>query len=164
MNNLFNSSLINNSVLYPETALGSIHINGYSLMSLCESTIGVAVQNMNAYDLVAELNSFASSTTDGGGVINKRYSNKTITLSLFIQGTSQNDLIARIDELKKKTTGTEVDFGILTAGEMRTYKATVSGIQVPAFKKFDDFVEGISMTLLITSPFWEKNAVQVQRL
>lgn len=124
-------------------------------MSLCGSTTGVIIQTMNAHDLSnIDLTSFVSSLSDWGGVINKKYSNKNISMTLFIQWTSNSDLIARIDELKNNLQDVEWNFDILIDWIVRRYTATVTSMMFPSFKKYDDHVQWIEVELLITSPHW----------
>lgn len=124
-------------------------------MSLCWSTTGVIIQTMNAHSLQnIDLTSFVSSLSDWGGVINKKYSNKNISLTLFIQWTSASDLIARIDELKNNMQDVESNFDILVDWTVRRYTATVTSIIIPSFRKYDDYVDWIEVEMLITSPHW----------
>jgi hypothetical protein len=74
---------------------------------------GIALQTMNALDINnITVEAWESSLSNGGGVIDKRYGNKTLTLAFFIQGDSHDDLVSRIQELKKGTQGIEKDFAL----------------------------------------------------
>lgn len=129
---------------------------------LQNSDVGIAVQKWNVHDIIADITSSTSSLSDWWSVIDKKYWNKTITLTLFVQWATHNDLIARIDDLKKNTQWVEWFFDINVWWTIRRYEATVVSITVPWFKKLDDFVEWIEMELLITSPHWSyKNLSQV---
>jgi len=119
------------------------------------SDVGIAVQKWNIHNIVASITSAVSSLSDGWSVIDKKYDPKTITLVLYVQGATHNDLIARIDDLKKNTQWVEWNLDINVWGKIRRYEATVTSMVIPPFKKLDDFVEWIEMELLITSPHWK---------
>lgn len=155
MNNLFNHDLFNQDHVYAETATYNIAFNSYDLMSLCWASVWVAIQTMNAFDVTwIEVTSFVSALSDGWSVINKKYWNKSISLTLMIQWTDYNDLISRIDEIKRKTQWIEGNLDILVWSSIRRYAATVTSIVVPSFKRIDDFVQWVELELLITSPHW----------
>lgn len=154
MNNLFNQEQFNQDHAYAPSIEYAMAFNGFDLMSLCSSNVWIAVQTWNLHNVVAQLTSSESSMTDGWGVISKRYWNKVILVTLHIQGSSYDDLVSRIDELKEKTQGVEGFFDINVWGKIRRYEATVQSIIVPWFKKTQDFVEWIEMEMLITSPHW----------
>lgn len=153
-NQQFNQEQFNQDHFYAPSAEYTVSFNAFDLMSLCSETTGIAIQQANLHNLVAQLTSSESSQSDWGSIIDKRYSNKLITVTLVIQGSSNSDLISKIDDLKKNTQGVAGDFDILINGEIRRYAATVQSIIVPPFKKSVDFVEGIEMEMLITSPLW----------
>lgn len=150
---LFNSDhqFLTSSETYP------ISFNWYNLMSLCSSTTWVIIQKLNAFDINnVDLVSFISSLSDWGWVINKKYSNKNLSMSIFIQWTSYSDLVSRIDELKKNLQYVESFLDITINWEIRRYTATVSSITVPSFNKLQDYIEWIEVEFLITSPHWIK--------
>lgn len=161
MNNWqFNQDQFNQDHIYAEVATYPVAFNGYNLMSLCSDSVWVIIQSMNAYDVTwIDVTAFSSALADGWSVINKKYWNKSISMTLFLQGSSHNDLIARLDELKQKTQGIEANFDITVWDGIRRYAATVTGFQVPAFKKTDDHIQWIEVEMLITSPFWTKTAM-----
>lgn len=155
MNNWqFNQELFNQDHAYLQGTEYLMSFNGYDLMSLCSSSVWVAVQSWNLHNVVAQLTSSESSMADGWSIIDKRYSNKVILVTLYIQWSSYDDLVTRIDELKEKTQWVEWFFDINVWGKIRRYEATVQSIIVPWFKKTQDFVEWIEMEMLITSPHW----------
>jgi hypothetical protein len=165
MNTLLNTQLINYAAQHTLENLGSVYLWTQPLMEMCSwETSGVMIQEMNVFDIVAEINSYNSTMTDWGGVLNKRYPNKSISIRLFIQGTSYNDLVSKIDTLKLKTSWDEIDFWISVWGTIRIYKATVESIRVPKITKLQDYVEDVEMSLLITSPLWSIPAVAETRL
>lgn len=161
MNNWqFNQDQFNQDHIYAEVATYPVAFNGYNLMSLCSDSVWVIIQTMNAYDVTwIDVTAFSSALSDGGSVINKKYWNKTISMTLFLQGSSHNDLIARLDELKQKTQGVEANFDITVWDGIRRYEATVTWFQVPPFRKTDDHIQWIEIEMLITSPFWKKTAM-----
>lgn len=163
-NQTTNSEQFNQDHILASEARDSIEFDGYSLMTMCDGeTTGIIVQKANFYDLTnIDIAEFVADQIDGGGVIQKKYGNKNISLQVMIQGATHADLVARIDDLKKNTQGIEADLDVLVRGETRTYTATISNIRVPAFKKTDDYLEGIEMDVLITSPHWKlKNPTSV---
>lgn len=165
MNNLFNQEQFNQDHAYADSVEYLMSFNGYNLMSLCSASVWVAVQSWNIHNVVAQLTSSESSMTDGWGVINKRYSNKVILITLHIQWSSYDDLVSRIDELKEKTQWVEWNFDINVSWKIRRYEATVQSMVVPSFKKTQDYVEWIELEMLITSPHWslkEMSQVYVQ--
>lgn len=153
-NNQFNSEQFNQDHAYALWAEYLMSFNGYDLMSHCGETSWTIVQSGNFHNVVAQLTSSESSMSDGWSVIDKRYSNKTIVITVYIQGTSHNDLIAKIDKLKEKIQWVEWDFDILVWEKIRRYTATVQSVVIPPFKKSMDFVEWIEIEMLITSPHW----------
>lgn len=120
------------------------------------STVWIMVQSVNAFDVWnIDLTSFVSSLADWGGVINKKYSNRNLVMSLFIQWATPSDLIKRIDTLKQKLQAVQWNLDIRVNGELRRYEATVSSITIPSFKKSSDYLEWIDVEFLITSPHWK---------
>lgn len=165
-----------NSTLLVEKTLQDVYgdniydVNG-NLLSVLElnrlvfqqvgASWGIAVQSFNGYDLNnISITSFESSLADGGWVINKKYGNKSLSMVLYIQWTTHNDVIARIDDLKKNIQAVEWDLDIKIAWSARRYKATVSSIVIPSFKSLHDYVEWIEVEFLITSPHWESPTIQ----
>jgi hypothetical protein len=121
---------------------------------------GIGLQTLNSLDITnINVESWESSLSNGGGVIDKRYGNKTVTAGFYIQGSSHSDLIARIQEFKKETQWVEKNFILTIWGIKRTYTATVTRFTVPRFSKLDNFVENIQVDFLITSPLWTGDAV-----
>lgn len=154
-----NNDLFNQDHTFAESAVYNIAFNGYDLMSLVWSTAWVLIQTGNPYDISAvEIASFVSSLADGWSIVDKKYWNKTISFTMAVQWTDNNDLIYRLDDLKKNTQGIEWFFDITIAWEVRRYDATVSWLRIPPFKRTDDFVQWIEIEMLITSPFWRKTA------
>lgn len=154
-NSQFNQDLFNQDHTYAEAAEYGVAFNWYNLMSLCWASVWIAVQSGSLHNLAADVTSAVSSLADGWTVIDKKYGNKTVVISLFIQGTSNSDLISRIDELKLRTQGIDSNFDINIWGKIRRYEATVVSITVPPFNKLVDFLEWIEMEILITSPHWK---------
>lgn len=152
----FNSELFNQDHFVPEAVQDDIEFNEYSLMSYFWWTnLWIAVQWANLFDLNnIDIAQFVSEQIDGGSIEQKKYGNRALSLSLFIQASSYSDLIDRIEDLKKNTRWIEWDLDIRVNWQMRTYKATVSSLVFPRFSSLDDFLEWIEMQLIITSPHW----------
>lgn len=127
----------------------------FTSMDCGRQTNGVMIQKINAFDLNnIEIASTTSNYGDGGRILQKAYQPKTLTLTLFIQAENHTDLVRRIDEIKQKTQVVEWSLDIMIWEEIRRYTATVSSITVPSFSWNDDFLEGLEIEFLITSPHW----------
>lgn len=155
-NSQINTEQFNQDHLLVSEFTDSIEFDGYSLMTLCPpATAGIMVQNWPIHDVTGvDIAQYVSELIDGGGVLQKKYWPKVITLSLMIQWTSHNDLVERMGQLKKNTQAVEAPFDLVVLWETRRYTATVTGITFPRFSKNDDYLEGIQMNILITSPLW----------
>jgi hypothetical protein len=138
VNTLVNSEVVNAlHEVYNSTTLdviGAVSFNGLNLISLCSESTGIIVKSANFFDLNnINVTSYNSEQSDGGGIIQKRYENKQVSLSLFIQGSSYSDLVSRLDSLKDSLQGEDNDFDVLIDGVVRTYTATVTSITIPSF-------------------------------
>lgn len=151
-----NTEQFNHDHLLASEFTDSIEFDGYSLMTLCPpATTGIMVQTWPVHDVTGvNIAQYVSELIDGGGVLQKKYWPKTITIELMIQWSSNSDLVERIGQLKKNTQGVEAPFDLVVLWETRRYTATVTGITFPRFSKNDDYLEGIQMQILITSPLW----------
>lgn len=175
MNNLqFNNQFNGGNPALTSSIASDFSFDGYNLNSICSDctpdpldpckcSSGTIIQKMNGMDLDnISLVTFESSIEDGGGVIDKRYGNKTVSMELFIQGCESlgyTDLVERIWELKKRTRWIEKPLVLTVWGYKRTYTATVSSITIPQHSIRQDFLDGIQIDFLITSPFWSWDAV-----
>lgn len=159
LNTQVNTEHVNQSHLLAGATPDSIEFNGYSLMSLCGgAATGIIVQRANFFDLTnINVEEFVANQIDGGGIINKKYDNKQLTLTLMLQQTSYQTLLDAIDDLKKNLQYVEAELNILVGSSVRTYTATVTGIKIPNFNKFADYLEGIDVSFTITSPHWFKS-------
>ena len=146
LNTQVNTEHVNQSHTIAGLNPDSIEFNGYSLMSLCGgATTGILIQRANFFDLTnINVEEFVANQIDGGGIINKKYDNKQLTLSLMIQQTSYETLVSAIDDLKKNLQYVEADLNILVGSAFRTYTATVTAIRVPPFSKLVDYIVGVS--------------------
>jgi hypothetical protein len=164
LNTQVNTEHVNQSHTIAGLNPDSIEFNGYSLMSLCGgATTGILIQRANFFDLTnINVEEFVANQIDGGGIINKKYDNKQLTLSLMIQQTSYETLVSAIDDLKKNLQYVEADLNILVGSAFRTYTATVTAIRVPPFSKLVDYIEGIEVSFTITSPHWFKKDPTVE--
>jgi hypothetical protein len=137
------------------TSLNTIEFNGISLLDICDGWSGIGITKANLFDVTnIDIVSYVSDQIDGGWVINKKYGNRTLSLTLMIQGDDYDDLIDRIDTLKKNTSAVEADFNIIINWETRTYSATCTSIRFPNFKKWQDYIDEVDIDFLITSPQW----------
>jgi hypothetical protein len=143
--------------------LWTIQFDWLDLMSACPSWINwIWVQKANFFDLDnIDLWEYESSVYDGWWIYSKKYGNKKITLTLFIQWINYDDLINTIDELKVKTQEIEKDLIIKVkwmnwVEQFRQYKATLSSLKIPSFWRNDTFVDDIQADFIITSWVWEE--------
>ena len=143
---------------------GIINFDWLNLMSLCSPGIWknwIAVKEWNFFDLTnIDLWEFKSSISDWGWIYSKKYWNKNLNLTLFIQWKNYDHLISLIDNLKNKTQEIEKDLTIMVRGinwekEYRTYKATLSSLLIPPFDRNTDYIDEIKASFLITSWVWE---------
>lgn len=156
-NNQFNQGFNLGSI--PQwLAVWLIDFEGYDFMSLCTNgKYGTIIQTWgDENSLNADLESYVSSLVDWGGIVSKKYGNKTITFSLFIQWESHDDLLLRMDELKRATQKVEWNLAIKVLWSYRVYTATVQSISFPSVSKNDDFLENIRVSFLITSWTWKE--------
>lgn len=153
----FNQELFNAKNFFWNKIRKGVSFAGMDFTSMdCErQTNGVMIQKINVFDLNnIEIASTTSNYGDGGGILQKKYQGKTLTITLFIQAENYSDLVRKIDEIKQKTQVVEWSLDIMIWEEIRRYTATVSSITVPSFSKSDDFLEGMEIEFLITSPHW----------
>lgn len=154
-NYLLNDELFNADHTILWISQDAVEFNNYSLMTIFDNDYGVWIQKANLYDVMnIDIAQFVSEQIDWGWILQKKYGNKSLTLTLFIQASSNDDLITRIEALKQKTRAVEGNLDIRVKWEMRTYLATVSWVRIPAFTSLDDYVQGIELDLIITSPHW----------
>ena len=141
-----------------ESDKGIVEFNGYDLTSFCKSGLyGTLIQTWgDEHSFSADIEAYVSSLVDGGGIISKKYGNKIISFSLFIQGENHDDLILRIDELKRRTQGIEANLDIKVRGKYRTYTATLSSLSVPSISAQRNYIEGVRIAFLITSWTWKE--------
>ena len=106
MNTIFNTEIFNYKKISDTKTRTGISFAGFSLTSLeCgKNSTGIMVQNLNIFNLNnIEVSTSTSTYADGGNILNKKYSSKTISITLFIQAENYNDLVHHIDILKQRT-------------------------------------------------------------
>lgn len=161
-NYLLNDELFNADHTILGITQDDIEFNNYSLMTVFDNEYGIWIQKANLFDVMnIDIAQFVSEQIDWGGILQKKYWNKPLTLSLFIQASSNDDLITRIEALKQKTRAVEGNLDIRVKWEMRTYLATVTWVRIPSFTSLDDYVQGIEIDFIITSPHWSLKAPSV---
>jgi len=97
---------------------------------------------------------YVSKIVDGWTVIDKRYWNRHLNFNLFIQGTSNADLINKIQFLKQELNSPNWKLYITRNWVVYSYEATCVNIVIPSFSTNDDFIENINLNFLLTSPHW----------
>lgn len=155
LNNQFNKNTLAQSF---DSDRWIVEFNWYDLTSYCKSgKYGTLILTGGwEHSTAPDIESYVSSIVDWGGVVNKKYGNKTINFSLFIQWESNDDLILKIDELKRRTQGSEWELLIKVRGVYRLYTATLSSIIFPSIPAQEDYIEWVSISFLITSGTWEE--------
>lgn len=157
INEQFNSSQFNQDHNITATTKWLVEFDSFDLTSMCGwNKYWYMLQTGNDKDLDnINIWEFVSSTIDWWWVYNKKYGNKSVTFTLFIQGENYSDLIDKIDNLKKLTQGVEKDFDIYYLWWYRTTKATLSSIKFPSFWKNQDFIDNVELIFLFTTWYWE---------
>jgi hypothetical protein len=164
-NKQFNVEIFNwkDDIVTWSTTIGTIQFDWIDFMSACPSWKNwIWVQKANFFDLDnINLWDYESEVYNWWWVYSKKYWNKKVSLTLFIQWVNYDDLINTIDELKIKTQEIEKDLIIKVKWmnweeQYRVYKATLSSLKIPAFGRNDNFVDDIQVDFLITSWIWEE--------
>lgn len=136
-----------------------IEFEWYDFMSYCESNNNIGTLILTWWDehsIAPDIESFVSSLVDGGWIMNKKYGNKNISFNILIQGESYEDLIFRIDELKKYTSKVEWELSMKVLWKHRVYTATLSSLSVPSISVNENYCE-IRISFLITSWTWKES-------
>lgn len=137
--------------------------NDYSLMSFFGTWYGLAVQTANYFDLTnINIAQFISEQIDWGGIEQKKYGNRSLNISLYIQGSSYSDLVSRIEALKQRTRWVSASLDVRVNGVVRSYEATVASIIFPRFNMLEDYVQWVSVEFLITSPHWSSKVPTIE--
>ncbi len=133
-----------------------VQFEDIDLTSLCSSSAWYMIKNWNSLSLDnIEITEFVSNLVDWWSVINKKYWNKKVSFALYIQGLDHNDLIEKINSLKKLTQKENWSFYITYWWVSYKYTATLTSIQIPNFSTLDDFIDEIVLEFLFTSPHWQ---------
>ena len=142
-----------------DEAFWLVQFEDYNFTSLCESrTLGTGITSSTwEHSITVDIEDYEAPFVDWGGIINKKYGNKRISLSLYIEWEDYDDLILRIDTLKAQTQKVEGNLYIKVRGKWRVYTATVSDINVPSLKASHNFIEWVvQVTFLVTSGVWKE--------
>ena len=152
MNEIINS-LINDIQPISSLTKWILQFNDYNLTSLCWNASWVMVKTGNTLSLDnITIERYTSEILDWWIVIDKRYWNKSVKFTLFIQGDNYSDLVSRVQELKKNLNSKNGKLYFTLNGVVYTYTATCTDITIPDFSSLDDFIDDIWVTFLITSP------------
>lgn len=138
-----------------EVTADDITFNGFSLISACNNETGIAIQTENSRDLAnIDLSTFAFWQESGGGVLNRRYTNRTLNVTLTFIEKTYNDLITSIDNFKRNTRQVEWIFSIKDWGITKTAKATLTRFTVGSISVNDFAISEIPATFEILDPNW----------
>lgn len=128
-----------------------------NLMSLCETgNFGIAIQSMNLYDLDnIDLTTYESSVYDWWWLYGNRYSTRLLSISLFIQESSHDNLVKTIDNLKKKTLW-ESNFIIKWRWYSETKRQQRAVLRWLTFGSIwqQDYIADVSMDILLLDWYW----------
>lgn len=158
MNNFrFNDSQFNADYNYKIAENDKLNFTfaGFDLMELCKWDTGIAIQSFNGYNVQnVNLTTFESQMADGGGVVSRRFTPKSLTLVVVVQGKDHNDLIRRLDELKGAVSDIEQPLDLMIWETKRRYIVTLAGVTIPDFKKLDDHIEWVTLDFIASSAHW----------
>lgn len=112
-----------NSTTYPsiDSITDSIIFNGFGLQNDKIKVSFKDDQNLPKIDL----SDFSNTVVDGGGIINRKYSEKIISFRGTIKGVNNTELLQLIDLFKLKTSAVEWYLDIKYGNSYRRTKATV---------------------------------------
>jgi hypothetical protein len=154
--NILVNQIINDSPSVLGLSKWLVQFEDIDLTSLCSSSTWYMIKNWNTLSLDnIAITEFVSDLVDWWSVLNNKYLNKKVSFALFIQGLDHNDLIEKINSLKKLTQKENWKFYITYGGVSYKYIVTLQSIQIPNFSTLDDFIDDIVLDFLITSPHGE---------
>lgn len=161
--NTLNSSALNSTSTFVSTlwSTDNIIFNGFSIMSLCAWTWNVWVNTINHRDLATvKLSTFDFPRINGWGITWKKYSNKTIQVTLTLVWQTNQEIEDLIDTLKKNLNKTEWILDMKFGNNRRVINATMTDMKFPNFSIRDVVVPEITITFESLDPlFRDKNAV-----
>lgn len=164
MNEIINS-LINDSQPIAWLTKGIVQFNDFDLSSLCWNTTWYIIQTWNELSLDNTIiEEYVSEIIDWGIIIDKRYWNKWVPFTLFIQWSSYSDLLLKIQALKKNLNNKNWILYFTRDWVVYSYTATCSNIVIPDFNKTQDFLENIQLNFIFTSPHWTIEEAEVTQL
>jgi len=152
MNEIVNN-LVNDSQPILWITKSKFQFENIDLVSLCWNTSWYAIKNWNELSLDnVILEEYVSEIIDGWTIIDKRYWNKRVLFNLFIQGSDHNDLINKIQQLKRDLNEKNGKLYITRAWVSYMYTATCSSIVFPDPNPTKDFLDDVQISFIITSP------------
>lgn len=164
MNELVNS-LINDTQPVSWLTKWIIQFNDFDLTSLCNNSTWFVIKTWNELSLDnIIIEDFVSQVIDWGTVIDKRYWNKSVWFTLFIQWSNYWDLISKIQELKQNLNEKNWKLYITRNWVVYSYTATCNNIVIPNFNTNEDFVDDVRLNFIITSPHWEIDEPEVAQI
>lgn len=164
MNEIINS-LINDSQPIAWLTKWIVQFNDFDLSSLCNNSTWYLIQTWNELSLDNTIiEEYVSEIIDWGTIIDKRYWNKWVPFTLFIQWSSYSDLLLKIQALKKNLNNRNWTFYFTRDWTIYTYEATCNNIVIPDFNKNQDFLDNIQINFIFTSPHWSIEEPEVSQI
>lgn len=133
-----------------------IQFNDTDLSSLDGRWYWIMVKHWNELSLDnIDITEFESELSDWWYVLNKKYWNKKIAFTLFVQWSSYNDLLIRLSELKAGLEWVNGDLCIKRGDTIYKYEATCTKITINDFDLYQDWADDVKVEFVLTSPFGE---------
>jgi len=143
---------------------GSLQFNEFDLTSLETSKdwYWIMAKHWNELSLDnIDIVEFESELTDWWYVLNKKYWNKKVPYTLFVQGRDHSDLLRRLSELKAWLDWINGNLYIRRDGKVYVYEATCTKVQISDFDMYQDFADDVKVEFLFTSPFGEMQDAEI---
>lgn len=138
-----------------EAVQDDIVFNWFSLLSLCNNPTWIAIQTENSRDLAEiSLSTFSFWQDSWWWVLNRKYTNRTLDITLTFIENTYDELVLSIDNFKRNTRGIEWKLEIKDGWILRTAKATIINFKPWSIKKSNKFTSDVPATFEILDPNW----------
>jgi len=150
-NEILNWSTYNSTTYQSiDSITDSIIFNGFGLQNDKIKVSFKDDQNLPKIDL----SDFSNTIVDGGGIINRKYTEKTITFKGTIKGANNTELLQLIDLFKLKTSAVEWYLDIKHWDTYRRTKATVVSSDVFPMEHYNIDWTNFKITFKTVDPFF----------